>query len=122
MNNTIFYMIYFESSRDIKRVNEFLLDDTITIKHSNPYGNKEKVVNRVIKYTKVCIIYNALKQTYLNDPRHAKYDINLIRILFLWAKKYIPLEMMAQPTRLETIMEEGEFEVDESSETSFIIE
>jgi hypothetical protein len=118
--NTIFYMIYFESSSDIKRINDFLLDEKAAIKCSKPYYNKDKLVNRVTKYDKVCIIYNALKQTYLNDPRHAKYDINIIHILVLWAKKYIRREEeKAQPTRLETIMEEDEFEVQESS---FIIE
>lgn len=114
--NTIFYMIYFESSIDIKRINDFLLDEKASIKYSKPYYNKEKLINRVNKYDKVCIIYNALKQTYLNDPRHAKYDINIIHILVLWAKKNIRQEEeKAQPTRLETILEEDEFEVQETN-------
>ena len=101
----LFYMVYFESANPIMKFDDFIIDSSCIIVASKPYVKKEKIVNKVLKYPHVSIVYNALTQTYSNDPRHKKYDLNIIRILMLWAKNNIP-----QPVQtvfgLEPIKEE----------------
>ena len=103
--DTLFYMVYFKSVKPITTLNDFIVDLSCSVIASKPSINKQVVVNRVVKYQRVCIIYNALNQTYLNDQRHKKYDINVIRVLVLWAKNNIP-QYPELIFGLEPIMEE----------------
>jgi hypothetical protein len=88
--NTLFYMVYFKSTKPIMELNDFIFDASCSVVVSKPYIKKEMVVAKVLKYSQVCIVYNALTQTYSNDPRHKNFDFNVIRILMLWAKNNIP--------------------------------
>jgi len=92
------------------KFNDFALDASCVVAVSRPYIRKETVVAKVLKYPHISIVYNALTQTYSNDPRHKNYDFNVIRILMLWAKNNIP-----QPIQtvfgLEPIKEESEEEL-----------
>ena len=87
---TLFYMVYFKSTKPIVKFNDFVLDASCVVVVSKPYIKKHMVVAKVLKYPHISIVYNALTQTYSNDPRHKKYDFNVIRILMLWAKNNIP--------------------------------
>lgn len=106
MNNTPFYfhIVYFDSENPIKNYNDLLLnEDSCYVVYSRPYTTKKRVIEKAKKYDKVCIVYNAVNQTYLSDPRHAKYDRRLVNILFNWSQHHIPDQLM-----LETIPEEDE--------------
>lgn len=86
---SLFYMVYFKSIKPIVKFNDFVLDASCVVAVSRPYIRKETVVAKVLKYPHISIVYNALTQTYSNDPRHKNYDFNVIRILMLWAKNNI---------------------------------
>jgi hypothetical protein len=112
MNNTLFYMISFQSNKPIITLNDFIYDLSCSVVCSKSYTNKEKIIARVKRYPDVCIIYNASKQTYSNDPRHSKYELNVIRVLMLWAKQNIPpIPEILYIFGLETILEETEGEL-----------
>jgi len=85
------------------------MNPTCRVTHSKHYTNKRIIVKIVEQYENVCILYNAKKKAFLNDPRHKHYDINVIRVLYIWATKYIPSDLpRIMPIHLQTIPEEDE--------------
>ena len=106
-------MVYFKSTKPIMKLNDFIFDASCSVVVSKPYSKKEMVIAKVLKYPHVSIVYNALRQTYYNDPSHKKYDINVIHILMIWAKNNIqkPIEEKVYKFGLESIKEESEEEL-----------
>ena len=102
---SVFYLVFIDGFKPtpIVTFQDFITNSTCSISHSKPSIKKNKIVESVKNYKEVCIAYDATNQSFLKDPRHAKYDANLIRILFLWAKRFIP-----QTAMLATILEEEE--------------
>lgn len=110
---TLFYMVYFKSTKPIMKLNDFMFDLSCSVVASRPHKNKNYIIDKVLKYPQVSIVYNALRQTYYNDPSHKKYDINIIHILMMWAKNNIqkPIEEKVYKFGLESIKEENEEEL-----------
>jgi hypothetical protein len=102
---SVFYLVFIVGIKPtpIITFQDFIANSTCSITHSEPSIKKNKIMESVKNYKEVCIAYDATNQSFLKDPRHAKYDANLIRILFLWAKRFIP-----QTAMLATILEEDE--------------
>ena len=111
-----FYLIFFVSKTPVVKLMDFLMDGACYINKTTPAADKQYVIEKARNYEKLCIVYNALNQTYLNDPRHKNYDYELIRMLANWGKKYIVAAnanantnanaRRKTPFGLETILEE----------------
>jgi hypothetical protein len=112
-----FYIVYFDSDKKVKTLNDFLNNTKCHIKKSGPYVCKTTAKKDSMKYGDVCIIYCANNQTYLNDAHHLNYDQTIIRVLALWAKSNIKINLnpKRRKSSLETIIEEDEEDLDHNN-------
>ena len=86
--NKIYYVVFFEGNmfqtfKDIfskkKRINK-----------EGPFASENEAVEQSMKHVKASIVYNSVKQSFLQDPRHNNYAVDSIHHLITWAKQNIP--------------------------------
>ena len=87
-HNQIYYVVFFEGNmfqtfKDIfskkKRINK-----------EGPFASENEAVEQSMKHVKASIVYNSVKQSFLQDPRHNNYAVDSIHHLITWAKQNIP--------------------------------
>ena len=60
------------------------------INKEGPFASENEAVEQSMKHVKASIVYNSVKQSFLQDPRHNNYAVDSIHHLITWAKQNIP--------------------------------
>ena len=89
MSEKIYYVIFFEGNM-FQAFGDFL-SGSKCINKEGPFLFEKEAAERSMLYTRACIVYNAAKQSFLNDSRHAGYAYDAVHNLVTWAKKNIPI-------------------------------
>jgi len=89
MSEKIYYVIFFEGNM-FQAFGDYF-SGSKCINKEGPFLFENEAAERSMRYTRACIVYNAAKQSFLNDPRHAGYAYDAVHNLITWAKKHIPI-------------------------------
>ena len=89
MSEKIYYVIFFEGNM-FQAFGDYF-SGSKCINKEGPFLFENDAAERSMRYTRACIVYNAAKQSFLNDSRHAGYAYDAVHNLVTWAKKHIPI-------------------------------
>ncbi len=89
MSEKIYYVVFFEGNM-FQAFGDFLSGGKC-INKEGPFLFEKEAAERSMRHTRACIVYNAVKQSFLNDIRHANYAYDAVHNLIAWAKKNIPI-------------------------------
>jgi len=89
MSEKIYYVVFFEGNM-FQAFGDYF-SGSKCINKEGPFLFENEAAERSMRYTRACIVYNAAKQSFLNDPRHANYAYDAVHNLVSWAKKHIPI-------------------------------
>ena len=89
MSEKIYYVIFFEGNM-FQAFGDYFTGSKC-INKEGPFLFENEAAERSMRYTRACIVYNAVKQSFLNDSRHANYAYDAVHNLVAWAKKNIPI-------------------------------
>jgi hypothetical protein len=89
MSDKIYYVIFFEGNM-FQAFGDYF-SGSKCINKEGPFLFENEAAERSMRYTRACIVYNAAKQSFLNDSRHAGYAYDAVHNLVTWAKKHIPI-------------------------------
>ena len=89
MSEKIYYVIFFEGNM-FQAFGDYL-SGSKCINKEGPFLFEKEAAERSMRHTRACIVYNAAKQSFLNDTRHANYAYDAVHNLVSWAKKNIPI-------------------------------
>jgi len=89
MSEKIYYVIFFEGNM-FQAFGDYF-SGTKCINKEGPFLFENEAAERSMRHTRACIVYNAAKQSFLNDPRHSGYAYDAVHNLITWAKKNIPI-------------------------------
>jgi len=89
MSEKIYYVVFFEGNM-FQAFGDYF-SGSKCINKEGPFLFENEAAERSMRYTRACIVYNAAKQSFLNDIRHSGYAYDAVHNLVTWAKKNIPI-------------------------------